>query len=444
MFDLIDFIVMFVCMMSTGDPVIGAAIGIPICVIRHAHGFRAKIVQALEPHARQIIADAPRLLVPPAVVTRRLGSAPAPQEGKLALADFLTLVNEQPVFPHLMIIGPTRGGKTTLAMALTATRAGQFLIIDPKPQKKDEIKWNGMSYIHGDLSRSPLREPTLFAKPCNDAIEHILAEFDRRFVSGNDGQMLTVVFDEVPWLVRHCPNMDIVLRELTRLTAAYGIRLILILQDSQVKTLGLEGEGAIRQNFIKVRIHVDLTDTGDVTERKASVETLGSSRDIELDGILELSRSVVSKEKMFQVNSTQSPELLSSLFTENLPDPGVKGSDTGVEQLDTRIAPVSERVVGCKPGVSGNSLVSVSVSESDTGVRLTDPSIFDVTSVFPDTDTELKQLLNALQLWQDGTGETQAIEQAFQTKKSSTSPAYKRARALFKTAQRVCCEEKHE
>lgn len=99
--------------------------------------------------------------------------------------------------PHLLLSARTNAGKTTMAMAILAARAGEpTLILDPHDQPD---KWFGLRAIGGGRDFEAILA----------ALAGVLRELDRRYVEYDAGKRtedfdrLTVLIDETPALVSH-------------------------------------------------------------------------------------------------------------------------------------------------------------------------------------------------------------------------------------------------
>ncbi len=150
---------------------------------------------------------------------------------------------------HVMLVGGTGSGKSTIARALLAARAqtDKIVILDPHgrldyndPNQEHLNDWLGL------VSVGVGRDFPAIAR----MIETLHAEFNRRGVPGNKlGQGITVFMDEVPAIVDETDgSMEYVVKWI-RETRKYGIRVVMLTQGKEVKTLGIEGEGSVRDSL---------------------------------------------------------------------------------------------------------------------------------------------------------------------------------------------------
>jgi energy-coupling factor transporter ATP-binding protein EcfA2 len=188
---------------------------------------------------------------------RRLTRPPTPS-GALpigSVAAALNLVVDPQ--PHALIIGPTGSGKTTFTRALLANRPGRIAVLTPKPDPND---WPGVPIVTiGDDGR--------FAD-LTRAFVQLDSEIRSRLVAVKRGQpsgeMLTIVCDDWPVLASECgrPASDL-FKLVGRLGRSLGVRLIVLSQSERVKSLGLDGEGDAKDNFIKIVLKPDHSATID-------------------------------------------------------------------------------------------------------------------------------------------------------------------------------------
>lgn len=165
----------------------------------------------------------------------------------LATSQWLALLNERPDdIPHLVLVGGTGTGKTTLATALLATRPGQVLVITPKP----DDHWGGLPFVTIDDDGSFTTAALTFSG--------LLAEVRRRLVASkrkeSPGPWLTVALDDYPALRSECPDANEAFLLIAQLGRSLRVRLIVLSYSGLVKELGLEGRGESRNHFVWVRL----------------------------------------------------------------------------------------------------------------------------------------------------------------------------------------------
>ncbi|MGG6266237.1 hypothetical protein ACQ4M3_05280 [Leptolyngbya sp. AN03gr2] len=148
-------------------------------------------------------------------------------------------------FPHLLLLGKTGAGKSFLAEKMGRFLDGTTIVITPKKKPKD---FTGMQVIG-----VPYDFKTIAANITGLAtlVRDREAEMNQ---TGQESFMpINVVLDEVPTFVAGCKDigLDVVkdLKFIIRAGRTSKVRLILLAQGQEVKTLGIEGEGSLRDNL---------------------------------------------------------------------------------------------------------------------------------------------------------------------------------------------------
>jgi energy-coupling factor transporter ATP-binding protein EcfA2 len=175
------------------------------------------------------------------------------------------LVQDAKKYPHVMVIGKTGSGKSTICQALAALSGGRKFAIAPHfdPSKPD-TEWRGCDgvFCGGRNYGTPEDEDISYDDIVNNRVPDIsafqilraiLAEMDRRYRDprGFDAQEQHDWFlDETPAVAR---ALDKTFGQLAAPLAYEArkvkLRLWIITQNDNVKALKLEGEGRVRDNF---------------------------------------------------------------------------------------------------------------------------------------------------------------------------------------------------
>jgi hypothetical protein len=146
---------------------------------------------------------------------------------------------------HLLVIGNTDSGKTTLVRALLTGKRGAIIVLDPKNRPG---KWGGIEAIGLDDQAEYTR--------IEHALRQVLHELRQRQRALNDGAdaftPLTVVVDEAPDVADECPTFPPVFKRVGSLGRELQISLIVLSQRSTVKPLGISGDGQARDNFTRI------------------------------------------------------------------------------------------------------------------------------------------------------------------------------------------------
>lgn len=155
--------------------------------------------------------------------------------------------------PHRLVLGHTRGGKTTLIhdMATNWSKEGSKVIVCD-PDAMPGI-WPGCTVVgHGnDIEK----------------IEQIFAvtlhEYERRQKLRGEGQRefspIHLIVDEAQDVIPYVSNGTKTLEAILRRGAKHGIFLTVGVHDKQVGTLGLEGKSELLKNFIITDVLKDPT-----------------------------------------------------------------------------------------------------------------------------------------------------------------------------------------
>ncbi|MBD1843997.1 hypothetical protein H6F89_11415 [Cyanobacteria bacterium FACHB-63] len=164
------------------------------------------------------------------------------------LFDWNLLNSHYDDFPHLLILGKTGGGKSYLSEKLGRALNGVKLVITPKKKPKDFV---GMQVIG-----LPYDFPTIAENIAGLSVLVKQREAQMNETGEDNFEPINVILDEVPTFVAGCKdmNLDVVkdLKFIIRAGRTSKIRLILLAQGQEVKTLGIEGEGSLRDNLIYV------------------------------------------------------------------------------------------------------------------------------------------------------------------------------------------------
>lgn len=203
--------------------------------------------------------------------------------------DWNEIVNQPDDFPHLAFVAKTGGGKSTIAEWMAGKLGGIVLAAAPhyKPgdfQTADIIVCQGRNYgtdareyritedkrgnevIEGEYPVS-FQEILTGAEPTYaQLMQSLIQEMTYRYRLRQNGELsigdnieqgelprINVILDEYNAVAR-IKGFKECLAPLLREARKVGIRLFLLIQSDQVKSLGIEGEGDIRLNLSYVRM----------------------------------------------------------------------------------------------------------------------------------------------------------------------------------------------
>jgi hypothetical protein len=217
----------------------GCALTVPE-IRREALPSVTRAVRALLPDRnRDAATDGAAPPVPPA--------APSGGRGKADRAppDLLATLKDQ---PHRLVIGHTRGGKTTLLHKLAtdwAAAGARVVVCDPDAAPG---LWPGCEAAgHGD-DQAAIAQMLHAVRAEVQTRRAQRAQGVRRFAP------LHLVIDEAHDVVAGVPGALDLVEDIARRGAKLGVHLTIGVQDRQVKTLGLEGKSAILSNFQTVEM----------------------------------------------------------------------------------------------------------------------------------------------------------------------------------------------
>lgn len=188
------------------------------------------------------VATPPQQVAPAVVPTSPAGTS---QATAVDLFDWARLQQDPNVFPHLLILGKTGAGKSTLAERLLHLLSGDAMILTPHYKPSDFPGYDviGKGRVYGDIAK---------------VLDAVLDEMDGRYqlyaIGDENYPWLNICIDEFPSITANCPNAAGVVKTLAREARKVKIRLIILSQGGEVKTLGIEGEGSIRENFTMIRL----------------------------------------------------------------------------------------------------------------------------------------------------------------------------------------------
>lgn len=175
----------------------------------------------------------------------------------MPLALWVEALNEA---PHLLIYGPSKAGKSTIAQAYVATfPMCEYVVIDPMPNKPNENKWGGIDFITMDSDNEDD-----FAS-IKAALDAIIEEDTRRkrLMKNEVFAPLVVIIDEVLGLVdalgtvknvegKNESRMSAFIRQMGYAARHRNIKIVLIGQGKNLADLGLQSATA-RNNYALIR-----------------------------------------------------------------------------------------------------------------------------------------------------------------------------------------------
>lgn len=166
--------------------------------------------------------------------------------------NWLELVENALKHPHIMLLGNTGDGKTTLCEALHRLMPGRKIALHPHWQASDD---GDQDFAYCDEVIGGGRD---FAA-ISDYVADLHAEMDRRAKLTKQElraePFINVALDELPAVGKNCGESTIE-RIISLIFEArkFKIRLLVMAQADSVKILKLEGQGNVRENLTYVRL----------------------------------------------------------------------------------------------------------------------------------------------------------------------------------------------
>ena len=296
------------------------------------------------PHAiqRLVRATAPRQIVnngadiawdaaPPnsEPVPREAPLNPAPaaaQPGAFSTEQWRDALNDS---PHLLIYGPSKAGKSTLAQAIVAMFDGcEYVVIDPMPNKPGEQKWGGIDFVTLDETGT---DEYASIKAAFAAIQ---AEDQRRrkAMRTEIARPLVVIVDEVLQLVdalgtvktpdgKTEPRMTQFMRAMGATARHRNIKIILLGQGKNLADLGLSSSTA-RNNYALIRVARDNA----TNERSAWIDAGGREQAMDIRYVPILAQRAAQRARLWLSHDAlactpDTDALLSMLFNGDNAEP---------------------------------------------------------------------------------------------------------------------------
>ena len=168
--------------------------------------------------------------------------------------------------PHLMILGETGSGKSVLCKYFASELKIPCIALDPHASPND---WKGARVIGQGRDY----------KAIGQELALLVNLMDIRYKQRDKGisqfAPLGVILDEFPAVASELGKdasspVKLIVREARKI----NIKLILLAQGSEVRTLGIEGEGSLRESFAVVSLGKFATDRAKGLKDKAMIEAI--------------------------------------------------------------------------------------------------------------------------------------------------------------------------
>ena len=167
-------------------------------------------------------------------------------------------------YVHPAYVGATGSGKSSLAEWLCRSLSGRVIAIAPhwKPGDFQGLVCHAKGRQYGDKESRPVEFDDLFDGSLNLSAMTVIAtlfdemnrRYSQRLKGATDFDPVNVIIDECLSILDEVKQFIDYVRPLLREARKVGIRLHLLLQDDSVKSLKIEGQGAIRKNLTYIRL----------------------------------------------------------------------------------------------------------------------------------------------------------------------------------------------
>lgn len=150
--------------------------------------------------------------------------------------------------PHVMLLGSTGDGKSTLAKHLAANCTAYTIVIDPHAAPDD---WGNLP-VYGAG-----RKYEQIAEIMKVTLELLQMRFDARDLGVKQFEPIVIICDEYPAIVASAVAGKVAsswMKLISREARKVAIRLVVLTQSPEVKAIGLEGEGSVRDNFCFIKL----------------------------------------------------------------------------------------------------------------------------------------------------------------------------------------------
>ncbi len=150
--------------------------------------------------------------------------------------------------PHVMLLGSTGDGKSTLAKHLAANCTAYTIVIDPHAAPDD---WGNLP-VYGAG-----RKYEQIAEIMKVTLELLQKRFDARDLGVKQFEPIVIICDEYPAIIASSAAGKVAsswMKLISREARKVAIRLVVLTQSPEVKAIGLEGEGSVRDNFCFIKL----------------------------------------------------------------------------------------------------------------------------------------------------------------------------------------------
>jgi len=150
--------------------------------------------------------------------------------------------------PHVMLLGSTGDGKSTLAKHLAANCTAYTIVIDPHAAPDDwgDLPVYGMSRNYGQI-----------AEIMGVILRLMQIRYDARSSGVKSFEPIVIICDEYPAIIASTEAGKVAsswMKLISREARKVSLRLVVLTQSPEVRAIGLEGEGSVRDNFCFIKL----------------------------------------------------------------------------------------------------------------------------------------------------------------------------------------------
>jgi hypothetical protein len=147
-----------------------------------------------------------------------------------------------------MLLGSTGDGKSTLAKHLAANCTAYTIVIDPHAAPDD---WGNLPVFGASRNYAEI------ALIMGLILQLMQRRYDARSKGAKQFEPIIIICDEYPAIIASLEAGKVAsswMKLISREARKVAIRLVVLTQSPEVKAIGLEGEGSVRENFCFVRL----------------------------------------------------------------------------------------------------------------------------------------------------------------------------------------------
>jgi len=198
---------------------------------------------------------------------------------------------------HVITVGETGSGKSTLAEAIAYEchkQGDDVRIITPHGRPSD---WFGFRVIGAG------RNYTAINKALKDGLTEMSARYKLYDAGQDDFEWVTYIIDETTAIAKKCESWLDFFGDISCEGRKVNMRIVVLIHGKQVKTLGLEGQSDLKENFQFIYLG------------RHAVKALPASKQMDYPAVVEVNG------ELSLIDNTKLPEIASQPTVYNSPKP---------------------------------------------------------------------------------------------------------------------------